>query len=43
MFLKDVCTGKYNASWFTISMVAAAIVYLLLPADVIPDVIPIIG
>lgn len=43
MFLKDICTGKYKASWFTISMVAAAIIYLLLPVDLIPDFIPVIG
>ena len=42
-FLKDICTGKYKASWFTITMVAVAIAYLLLPVDAIPDFIPVVG
>ena len=40
-FLKDVCKGNYKASWFTISLLAVAIVYVLSPVDLIPD--PIVG
>lgn len=40
-FLKDVCKGNYKASWFTISLLAVAVVYVLSPVDLIPD--PIVG
>lgn len=42
-FLKDVCTGNYKASWFTITMVAVGLVYLLSPIDLVPDAIPVVG
>ena len=42
-FIKDVCTGKHKCSWFTITMIATALVYVLSPIDVIPDAIPIAG
>ena len=42
-FLKDVCTRKYKASWFTISLLAVAVVYVLSPVDLIPDGIPGLG
>ena len=42
-FLKDVCKGNYKASWFTISLLAVAIVYVLSPVDLIPDPIPGLG
>lgn len=37
--MKDICTGNYKASWFTISLLAVAVVYVLSPIDLIPDVI----
>lgn len=42
-FIKDICTGKYKASWFAITMVAVGLIYLLSPIDLIPDAIPVIG
>lgn len=42
-FLKDVCKGNYKASWFTISLLAVAVVYVLSPVDLIPDAIPGLG
>ena len=42
-FLKDVCKGNYKASWFTISLLAVAVVYVLSPVDLIPDPIPGLG
>lgn len=42
-FIKDVVTGKHKTSWFTISMVVVALIYVLSPVDIIPDVIPIVG
>lgn len=42
-FLKDVCKGDYKASWFTISLLAVAAVYVLCPIDLIPDAIPVVG
>ena len=40
-FLLDVIRGKWNASWFTISMVAVALAYLFMPVDLIPDPLPV--
>lgn len=42
-FLKDICTGQYKCSWFTITMIATAILYVISPVDIIPDVVPIVG
>lgn len=42
-FLKDICRGDYKASWFTMSLLAVAIVYVLSPVDLIPDAIPVLG
>lgn len=42
-FLKDICKGNYKASWFTISLLAVAIIYVLCPIDLIPDAIPGFG
>lgn len=42
-FLKDICTGQYKCSWFTITMIATAILYVISPIDIIPDVVPIVG
>ena len=42
-FIKDICNGKYKASWFAITMVAVGLIYLLSPIDLIPDAIPFVG
>ena len=42
-FIRDICTGKYRASWFAVSVVAVGLVYILSPIDVIPDAIPVVG
>ena len=42
-FLKDICTGQYKCSWFTITMIATAILYVISPVDIIPDSVPIVG
>lgn len=42
-FLKDICTGQYKCSWFTITMIATAILYVISPIDIIPDVVPFVG
>lgn len=42
-FLKDVCKGDYKASWFTLSLLAVAVVYVLSPVDLISDAIPLVG
>lgn len=42
-FLKDTCKGDYKASWFTISLLAVAVVYVLSPVDLLPDAIPGLG
>ena len=42
-FLKDICKRNYKASWFTISLLVVAIVYVLSPVDLIPDPIPGLG
>ncbi len=42
--LKDFISGEYKeVPWFTITAIAAALIYLLSPIDLIPDFIPIIG
>lgn len=42
-FLVDICRGEWKASWFTITMVAVGLVYVLSPVDLIPDVLPVVG
>lgn len=42
-FLKAICTGEYRASWFTVTMIAVGVAYILLPTDLIPDMIPVVG
>lgn len=42
-FSNDICTGKHKASWFTISMVVVALIYVLSPIDIVPDAIPVAG
>lgn len=42
--LKDFINGEYkDVPWFTIAAITVALLYVLNPLDVIPDVIPIIG
>lgn len=43
LFLKDIVTGNYKASWFTISMVAVGLIYVFSPIDIIPDAILGVG
>lgn len=42
-FSNDICAGKHKASWFTISMVIVALIYVLSPIDIVPDAIPVAG
>ena len=42
-FLVDICRGEHQASWFTISMLAVGLIYVLSPIDAIPDAIPFVG
>lgn len=41
--LVDWKQGKYKAPWRTIAAIVAAILYVLLPVDLIPDFIPVVG
>lgn len=42
--INDYRSGRYNqVSWTSISISAAALLYVLSPLDFLPDVIPIIG
>ncbi len=41
---RDSVSGKYTAApWATISAAVVALIYVLSPLDIIPDIIPIIG
>lgn len=42
-FIKDICTGKYKASWFAVTMVTVGLIYVISPIDLIPDVVPVVG
>ncbi|WP_456419494.1 YkvA family protein [Thermovibrio sp.] len=42
--LSDFASGRYRkVPWYTIAAVVAALLYILNPFDVIPDLIPLIG
>lgn len=41
--IKDVVTGKYNAPWASIAILAAAVAYVACPIDLIPDFIIALG
>jgi len=42
--LADFLSGRYReVPWYTVAAVAAALLYVLNPFDVIPDFIPVVG
>lgn len=42
--LKDYATGKYReVPWRTITVLVAALAYVLAPLDLVPDFLPVIG
>ncbi|NJL72636.1 MAG: DUF1232 domain-containing protein [Candidatus Competibacteraceae bacterium] len=42
--VKDYWNKEYReVPWFTIAAIVAALIYVLSPIDLIPDVIPVIG
>lgn len=42
-FIKDICAGKYKASWFAVTMVTVGLIYIISPIDLIPDAVPVVG
>ncbi len=41
--LKAFRSGRYNIPWSTILLVAGALIYFVVPLDMLPDFIPITG
>ena len=42
--LQDYWNNKYiDISWTTIAIISVALAYLIIPLDIVPDVIPIMG
>lgn len=42
--LEDVRSGKYRKlHWYSLPVAAAAVLYAINPADVVPDVLPVLG
>ncbi len=42
--VKDYCAGRYtDVPWTTIGCVTFALLYVLSPIDIIPDMIPVVG
>ena len=42
--IKDYVNGNYkDIPWKAISAISAALLYLLLPTDIIPDFLPVVG
>lgn len=42
-FFKDAVNGKYKLSPASVAMIGGSLLYFILPADFIPDFIPVIG
>lgn len=41
--LKDIVRGRYPVPWKTLIVAILCVCYLLWPADLLPDVLPILG